>query len=147
MMHMSFSGVFTPPSRFSKILAAIVLSVIAIFGTRFLLLSQIPTSLAHDEMIYAINAKSVAVSGTDLTGTWNPLSLTPMHPMFAELPTLLLAPFFRLPIDPVVAARLPFVLMSLAIPVLLAGIVYELFKNRRAAVCTAILAFFNPWIW
>lgn len=114
--------------------------------SRFYLLSDIPTSLAHDEMIYAINAQSVAQSGTDITGTWDPFSLTPMNPMFAELPTIFQAPFFKLPIEPVIAARLPFVLMSLVLPFVWAGIAWQVFQERRTALITGVLVAFNPWV-
>jgi len=129
-----------------KILGLAAVVAIALF-TRLWRLSEVPTFLAHDEMIYAINAQSLAKSGTDLTGTWNPWSLTPMHPSFAELPTVFMAPFTLLPVEPTLAAKLPFVLMSLILPVILAGIAYELFRDKSTSICTGIVAIFNPWLW
>lgn len=129
------------------ILTALLILIALALASRFLYLSKIPTSLHHDEMVYAVHAQSVALSGTDLTGTWNPLSLTPVHPMFAELPAVFQAPFFWLPVEPIVAAKLPFVLMSLILPLILAGISFELFKNKTIAIATALIATFNPWIW
>lgn len=123
------------------------LIVIAALVSRFWRVSEVPTSLAHDEMIYAINAQSLALSGTDLTGTWNPWSLTPMHPLFAELPTIFMAPFSLLPIDSVVAVKLPFILMSLLLPLVLAGTAYELFRDKVTSFLTAGISLFNPWIW
>jgi len=128
-------------------LVLIAVIIIAALLTRFWRLSEVPTSLAHDEMIYAISAQSVALSGTDLTGTWKPWSLTPVHANFAELPTVLMAPFFLLPLDSIVAAKLPFILMSLLLPFVLAGIAYELFRDKTTSFFTAIAAIFNPWIW
>lgn len=126
---------------------ALFLLIALVILSRFLHLSEIPTSVAHDEMIYAVNAQSLAQSGTDITGTWDPLSLTPVHPMFAEVPTLFQAPFFSLPLEPVLATRLPFVLMSLILPFVIAGISFELFRSRGVALTTAVLAAFNPWVW
>lgn len=136
-------------SRFQKPWLIILLALItaAALFTRFWRLSEVPTSLAHDEMIYAINAQSLALSGTDLTGTWDPWSLTPMHPLFAELPTIFMAPYALLPIDSVIAAKLPFILMSLLLPIVLAGIAYELFRDKATSFFTACIAIFNPWIW
>lgn len=115
--------------------------------TRLWRLSQVPTSLAHDEMIYAINAQSLALSGTDLTGTWKPWTLTPMHPLFAELPTIFMAPFTLLPLEPILAAKLPFVVMSLVLPIILSGIAFELLRDKKTSFFVACISLFNPWLW
>jgi hypothetical protein len=138
-------SLFDQKKKFSFILWLGII-LFALF-TRFYRITQVPTSFAQDEMIYAIHAQSVAYTGTDLTGTWNPLSLTPVHPMFAELPTLFQAPFFLLPLPPVIAAKLPFILLSLATPLVIGGISWELFRNRKAAFFTVFLSLFNPWMW
>lgn len=123
--------------------------VILFFGviSRFAYLEQIPTFISQDELGYIVNAKAVSVSGTDVTGTWNPWSLTPVTPWLAELPTQLMVPFFLLPIPTTVAARLPFVILSLIVPFALAGISREFFKSRSAQNWTLLIAMFNPWIW
>lgn len=134
-------------SKNTTILILSVLIFITALFTRFYQLELVPPSLANDEMIYAIHALSVAHTGTDLSGTWNPFSLTPMNAMFGELPTLFQSVFFLLPLPLILAARLPFVLMSLLLPAILAGISWELFRNRRTAIATGFVALFNPWIW
>lgn len=128
-----------------KILLVLIL-LLGIF-TRLWHLEQIPTFISQDELGYVINAKSLAASGTDITGTWNPWNLTPVTPWLAELPTQLMAPFFLLPLPVTVAARLPFVILSLIVPFALAGISYEFFKSRSAQLWTFTIAMFNPWIW
>ena len=57
---------------------------------RLLWLDRVPSAIGGDELIYVLNAKSMLLSGSDLTGTWNPLSIFffnyPPNQMQAELP-------------------------------------------------------------
>lgn len=115
--------------------------------TRFYQIEKIPTFIAHDELGYLINAQSISLSGTDITGTWNPFSLTPVTPTLAELTAPLIAPFYKLPLSPVLAGKLPFLIMSLIIPFLIAGIAFKFFKSKNIALITGVMALFNPWIW
>ena len=120
---------------------------LAAVGTRCVFLNLIPTAFSHDELAYLINAVSVAVSGVGRYGDWSPLSLKPVEASLAELPTLFLAGFFKLPFGPMIDGRLLPVLMSLTLPFLVASISWSLFKSRRAAEFSWALALFNPWIW
>ncbi len=126
---------------------SLLLVVAAILFIRFFRLNTIPTAVSHDEMIYSLNAQSLAFTGTNLTGEWNPLSLTPIDENFAELPTLFMAPFYRLPLPPLVANRLPYVMISLLLPLIIGGIATQLSGSRQVGWWTALLAAFNPWIW
>lgn len=136
----------TTYSKQLLILISVVLFGLAVVS-RTAFLTLIPTSFSHDEMGYLINAQSLAVSGVGRYGDWQPLSLKPVEASLAELPTILLAGFFKLPFDVMIDGRLLSVLMSLTLPFLIASISYSLFKSKPAAFFAWVLALFNPWIW
>lgn len=115
--------------------------------SRFYKIEQIPPFVPHDELGYFLNAKALQLTGTDITGTWNPFSLRPVTPTLAELTTQLIAPFYILPISPVLAGKLPFLLMSLLLPFLIAGIAYEFTKSKNVSIFAWFISLFNPWIW
>lgn len=136
--------------KLPRLAGPIVLALLllgAVFFTRFFRLGTIPTAVSHDEMIYSLNAQSLAYTGTNITGEWNPWSLTPIDDNFAELPGLLMAPFYRLPIAPLVANRLPYVLISLLLPVIIGALAARLARSRAVGIWTGLIAAFNPWIW
>jgi 4-amino-4-deoxy-L-arabinose transferase-like glycosyltransferase len=116
---------------------------------RFVYLDRIPTAVSGDELLYAITAKSIYLTGHDITGTWNPLSVFlfryPPNEQQAELPyfihLLFSAPFpFSL-----FLAKLPFALLSVGIVLLLYGIAKKLFR-KSVAVATGLIAAVNPWL-
>lgn len=125
------------------------ISIILLVGIfiRFYNIEKIPPFVPHDELGYFINAQALQISGTDITGMWNPLSLTPVTPTLAELTTHIIAPFYWLPISPILAGKLPFLLMSLILPFLIAGISYEFSRSKYVALFAYIFTMFNPWIW
>lgn len=134
-----------------KMTKASLLLLTLIFGigifTRFYAISTIPPFIPHDELGYFINAKALQLSGTDITGTWNPFSLVPVTPTLAELTTHLIVLFNWLPINQIVAAKLPFLFMSLLLPFLIAGISYEFTKSKQVSVFAWVITLFNPWVW
>jgi hypothetical protein len=54
-------------TRYVPIACIIVLAVLF----RFVYLDRIPTAIGGDEIVYPLTAKSIALTGRDLTGTWN----------------------------------------------------------------------------
>src|SRR3989304_6645988 len=60
-----------------SIVIAILLFSFA-FVLRKVLLHVVPTALSPDEITYVLNAKSIYLTGKDISGTWNPLFLTPV---------------------------------------------------------------------
>ena len=117
------------------------------FGIRLYKLNQIPTTLTHDESVYAIQAKSLALQGKtwDQKLGWFPLQ--PVDPWYAEWPASVMAPFFWLTENPLLAARLPSAIMGAILPFLLGGIVWSWWRNRELAVWTIIISVFNPFLW
>lgn len=115
---------------------------------RFASLDKIPTAISGDELLYSMTAKSVYLTGHDISGTWNPLSAFvfrhPPREEQAELPYflhLLTAPFpFSL-----LLAKLPFAILSVGIVILLSRIAAKLF-NEQAAIATGLIAAVNPWL-
>lgn len=115
---------------------------------RVVWLDRIPSAIGGDELTYILEAKSIAVSGKDLTGTWNPLSVFLFHyppgelqaelPYFIHLPIVGVFPFSLL------AARLTNALIGVLTIVGLYFFVRELF-NPSVARATGFLAAINPW--
>lgn len=123
-----------------------IIFLIGIF-TRFHNIKNIPPFVPHDELGYFINAKALQLSGSDITGTWNPFSLKPVTANLAELTTQIIFPFYLLPMNHFLAGKLPFLLMSLLLPFFIAGITCELTKSTNAALFSWLFSLFNPWIW
>lgn len=116
---------------------------------RFAYLDRIPSAISGDELLYVITAKSIWLTGHDMTGTWNPLSLLlfryPPGEQQAELPYLLhlisSAPFpFAL-----LLTKLPFALLSVGIVILLFAITQKLF-GKTTAFFVGLVAAVNPWL-
>jgi 4-amino-4-deoxy-L-arabinose transferase-like glycosyltransferase len=116
---------------------------------RFAYLGIIPNAVSGDESHYVVTAKSVYLTGHDLSGSWNPWSLLwfryPPNEHQAELPYLLhfvsSAPYpFSL-----FLIKLPFALLSVGVVVVLYLIGLELF-GTEVAVAVGFLAAINPWM-
>lgn len=56
----------------------IIILIITIL-TRFYLLDRIPIGISGDELLYAVEAKAIFLTGHDIGGTWNPLSAFIFH--------------------------------------------------------------------
>ncbi len=116
---------------------------------RFVHLDKIPTALTGDELLYAITAKSIYLTGRDISGTWNPLSAFifqyPPGEHQAELPY-----FIHLPLSgpfsfSLILTKFPFALLSIGIVILLYKIAEVLF-GKKAAGFTGFIAAINPWL-
>jgi len=127
----------------------LILSLICLFllFSRFHRLSQLPASLVHDELIYVMQAKALALTGSDMTGTWKPWSLTPFNTAFAELPAVLMVPGVTLVSDKMVGARITHAVMGFLLPFLLGWLAYGIWKNKHIALITVVVAAVNPWLW
>lgn len=127
------------------------LALVGIIGflliTRLIYLDALPTSLTHDESTYAIEARSIALQGTDLTQTWNPWSLKAIHKQYAEFPALFMAPFVWIFSHPMIAAKIPFVIMGVLMPFIMAWFVYGLWRKQNIAWAMLFVASASPWLW
>jgi len=116
---------------------------------RLIHIDKIPPSVTGDELLYAVTAKSTYVTGHDISGTWNPLSVFlfryPPGENQAELPyvihLLFSGPFpFSL-----FLIKIPFVIQSIGIVLLLYGITKNLF-GKPAGIAAGLVAAINPWL-
>lgn len=126
----------------------LILIIIVACILRFTYLDRISNAMNGDELLYAITAKSVFLTGHDITGTWNPLSLfifrSPPNETAAELPYILQLTVSAFPFS-LLLARLPFAILSVGIVLLLYLISRELF-GENVAVATGLIAAINPWL-
>lgn len=130
--------------KHSLVIGILLLSVIL----RFAVLGSVPTAITGDELIYPTTAKAIYLTGSDITGTWNPLSLFafryPPGELQAELPYAVHLFFNSFLPFTLFSYRLPFALMSVGIVLVLYLIAKKLF-GEKTAVITGLLAAINPW--
>jgi len=128
------------------ILIAIIL--LAAF-LRFFWLDRIPNAVSGDELTYIFTAKSMFLSGSDITHTWSPLSIFafryPPGEVQAELPYFLLLPTVGAFPFSLLAARIPYAILSLGIVVLLYLIGKKLF-GEYTGLLAGFVAAINPWL-
>ncbi len=134
-------SLLTKQSLFWLVLLSTALSI------RMYKIDSLPPVVSHDEIFYLNQARSISISGSDLSGTWNPLSLTPAHSLFAELPGVVMAiGYWILPWWPLVASKLMSVLIGVGLVIILSVLAARLFGRREITQATAIIATFNPWL-
>jgi len=126
----------------------IALLVVAI-GFRFYYLDRIPNAISGDELLYDITAKSIALTGHDITGTWNPFSAFifryPPNQQQAELPYFLLVPFSGLFPFSLLAAKLPFATLSVGIVILMYATA-NILLGEPFGIAIGFIAAINPWL-
>lgn len=122
------------------------------FGSLFFLcirsisIQSIPSVISHDEIYYPAEARALAVSGHDPTGTWSPWSLTSAHSLYAELPGLVMTPAAIIFDDPLVAARATHIFIGTLFCLVLAAFSYQITKNHTISFFAFLLAGVNPWL-
>lgn len=109
-------------------------------------LGIIPPAIHHDEIYYAVEAQTIAVSASDPSGTWRPWHFRPAHVLYAELPGTVVALGTLLSSTPLIAARLSSVVAGVVLPLALAWLAWGLFRRREISLVVTVLALFNPWI-
>jgi len=127
----------------------LILIVILASILRFLWLDRIPVAISLDELTYVLNAKVMSLYWTDLTQTWNPLSIfffnyPPFTTPQAELPYFILAPFVGLFELTLLTVRLPFAALSVC-SVILIYLITKRIWSQKAALLAAFVAAINPW--
>ena len=128
-------------------LLLIILALLLLLTSRLLLIDQIPTSMARDELVYSLTAKSIAKIGQPLIGSWQPLSLTPFDSMFAELPATIMIPAAKVFDHPFVSARATHAVLGIIFPFIFAWFVVGLFQDKKIFFMALFVAIFNPWLW
>jgi len=124
----------------------LVLIIIFALFLRFLWLGRIPIAISGDELDYVLDAKSIFLSGKDLTGKWTPLSLTPAPHTIpkAELPSLLISPLIGPFGLSLFNSRLPYVIFGIGMLLTFYLIARRFFGNEAALIIALVMAI-NPW--
>ncbi len=124
-----------------------VFLLLFLFWSRLFKLDQIPATLPHDEMVYAIQAQSFVLQGKTLDQSQGFFSLKPSHVMYAELPAQVMSLGFLFFKQPLLATHLSSVLMGLSLPFLMAFLVWSLWKRRDLAKATLVVFVLSPLFW
>lgn len=115
---------------------------------RFLWLDKVPNAIGGDELVYVLTAKSIALSGSDLTGVWNPLSIFlfnyPPNQAQAELPYFLFLPLVGLTKFSLFTAKATAALIGVFNVFLIYLISSKLF-NKKVGIIAGFIAAVNPW--
>lgn len=124
----------------------LIIVILSLF-LRTIFLDRVPTGITEDELDYVLNAKAIAVSNKDISQIWNPFSLTtpPYETPKAEIPYLLIAPFFLInPNLSLLNVRIPYVLFSVLFVILMYFIGREI-TNKNIAFVIGLVVSINPW--
>lgn len=117
---------------------------------RLVFLNIIPAAIGGDELTYILTSKAMYLYGSDITRTWNPLSIFIFHypqgTMQAELPYFLNLPVVGFFPFSLFTARVTTALFSIGIIPLMYFIALRLFKDVKAALFAAFLTAINPWM-
>lgn len=113
---------------------------------RFVWLDRLPIGINGDELDYVLNAKALAITGSDISGLWSPFSLStpPNEVPKAELPYLIISPFVGLSPLSLFSARFPYALFSVLFVLLLYLISSRLFSPNIGFI-VGLVASINPW--
>lgn len=129
-----------------KIPPLLLFSILIAIVVRLLLLNIVPIGVSNDELDYLINAKAIALTGKDISGTWSPFSLKP--PPFelpkGEIPYLLISPFFKLFPMSLVSSKIPFILANLIFLIVMYLFISKLLNKKIALISSFVIAL-NPW--
>jgi 4-amino-4-deoxy-L-arabinose transferase-like glycosyltransferase len=136
--------------KINRELLFVVLIVVLASILRFLWLDKIPIGIGGDELTYVFNAKAIFLTGSDISGTWNPLSALIFHyPAYttpqAELSYFLLTPIVGFLQFSLFNARVAFALMSVLTVLFIYLTTRELFGSR-VGVIAGLIAAINPWL-
>ena len=135
-----------------NLLAFLPLFLIIVLASvlRLLWLDKVPSAIGGDELTYIVNAKAMFLTGSDISGAWNPLSAFIFnYPAYttpqAELPYFLFAPIVGFFNFSLLAARITEALFSIGSVVVIYFLGKELF-GKRAGILAGFIAAINPWL-
>lgn len=116
------------------------------FFLRSIALSTVPVGISDDELGFVLNAKSVAYTGSNISGAWSPFHFPANPNEFPQSETLytLLIPFIAPFHFSFFLARLPFVISN----IILIYVIYALlsrYLSKRWGLVVAFLFAINPW--
>jgi 4-amino-4-deoxy-L-arabinose transferase-like glycosyltransferase len=132
-----------------SILPLFLIIVLASF-LRLLWLDRIPVAIGGDELTYIFNAKAIFLTGSDISGTWNPLTAFIFHyPAYttpqAELSYFLFAPIVGFFNFSLFNARITAALFSI-LSVFLIYLLGKELMGKRVGLLAGLIAAVNPWL-
>lgn len=113
----------------------------------FFRLNTIPSTLTHDEMVYAVQARSLATNGNSLDGKQSWFSLFPTDPLYAEWPASIMAFSHLILQHPIAATHAPSAVMGTLLPFLFGWLIYGIWRNKNVALWAVFFSLFNPLLW
>lgn len=124
----------------------VVLIFIFAIGVRIWSWPNAINDMNCDEAMSAINAKSIAESGTDIFGTTYPIYFEGWvisgQSAFAIYITALFIKLFGFS---VISIRLPILLISISSLCFMPLLINRIFKNKKMAIIALVLLAINPW--
>lgn len=117
------------------------------FCLRWVGTGLVPAGISHDELDYYLGGKFLALSGSDMSGTWKWWPPTPMKTgtITAESAALFYGPLAFLPSSLTTAKLTPAIIGTLMVPVMF-GLLYILSRgNTTLGLAGAGLLAINPW--
>lgn len=132
--------------KLSSLIPLIFIIIFSIFF-RFILLDKIPTGLSNDELDYVLNAKAIFLTGSDISGTWNPLSFTTPTSSFSQAEIPPLATFIAIGILPfsLLTSKIIYAFFGIGTVITLYLIAKKLLGEREAFFI-GLVASLNPWL-
>jgi hypothetical protein len=132
-----------------KIIFILILTVATVLP-RLIFLDKVPNSVNRDEIQYLFNAKSLFLTGKDVSGEVSPVDILLFHHpkniiMQAELSYILNIPMSLQMKFSLVNIALPYALLSILTVMLIYLIGLKLF-DKRAAFTAGAIAAINPWL-
>lgn len=132
-------------SKITKIIVFIAIVFLSATA-RLWMLDKVPAAISDDEIDFVLDAKSIYLSGKDLSQTWFPYFLTspPFQYPKSELSSLLMSGLVGPGNLSLFSARLPYAIWGILMVIALVLAANQLF-NWKVAVVTGIIASINPW--
>lgn len=127
----------------------IILTLLLVFllWSRLFQLDQLPATLPHDELVYAIQAESLLLQGRTLDQSQGFWALRPTHPMYAEWPAQVMSLGFWLSSNPLLATHLTSALMGVTLPLLMALFTWQIWRRPGLAKVTFAVFVMSPLFW
>ena len=127
----------------------LILIIVLASVLRLLWLDKVPNAAGGDELTYIVNARAMFLTGTDISGTWNPLTgFIFKYPAYtlpqAELPYFLLSPIVGLFGFSLFWTRIVFVLFSV-LSVFITYLIGKTLFNKNSGLAAGFIMAVNPW--
>lgn len=130
-----------------KISLSLIFIILLSFLLRFIWLDRVPVGLSNDELDYVLNAKALFFTGSDISGTWKPLSFTAPTSSFPKSEITPLITFLSIgPLSlSLILSKLIYVFVATGTVVVI-YLITERLIGKKEAVAVGLVASINPWL-